>query len=102
VFFVANVSYHRALTDCPSVHKHRPESKEHIVGERNKTILVTGPTGQQGGSTARHLLSKGWSVRGLTQNPGNPAAQTLAEGSKERPGRPIFHLEAWPSLRVMV
>ncbi|MDX1524311.1 MAG: NmrA/HSCARG family protein [Anaerolineae bacterium] len=44
----------------------------------NKLILVTGATGQQGGATARHLLNKGWAVRGLTRNPNSPAAQALA------------------------
>lgn len=49
------------------------------MNKDNKTILVTGATGQQGGATARHLLNRGWSVRGLTRNPGSPAAQALAE-----------------------
>ena len=49
----------------------------------NKIILVTGATGQQGGATARHLLKKGWSVRGLTRNPDSAAAQALAKAGAE-------------------
>jgi uncharacterized protein YbjT (DUF2867 family) len=43
----------------------------------NKTILVLGATGRQGGATARHLLSAGWRVRALVRNPNSMAAQTL-------------------------
>lgn len=42
-----------------------------------KMALVTGVTGQQGGAVARHLLAKGWKVRGLTRDPSKPAAQAL-------------------------
>ena len=35
-----------------------------------KTILVTGATGQQGGSLARLLLERGQRVRALTRNAG--------------------------------
>ena len=35
----------------------------------NETILVTGATGQQGGSAARSLLRQGQKVRALTRNP---------------------------------
>jgi uncharacterized protein YbjT (DUF2867 family) len=44
------------------------------MSNHNKIILVTGATGQQGGATARQLLSKGWSVRGLTRNPDGAAS----------------------------
>ncbi|MCT9929907.1 NmrA/HSCARG family protein [Planotetraspora sp. A-T 1434] len=43
-----------------------------------KTVLVTGATGQQGGTTARHLLADGWRVRALVRDPASPAAQELA------------------------
>jgi uncharacterized protein YbjT (DUF2867 family) len=49
----------------------------------NRTILVTGATGQQGGATARHLLAKGWQVRALTRDPNKPAAQALAQAGAE-------------------
>jgi uncharacterized protein YbjT (DUF2867 family) len=43
-----------------------------------KTVLVTGATGQQGGSVARHLLRSGkYQVRCLTRNPNNDKAKAL-------------------------
>jgi uncharacterized protein YbjT (DUF2867 family) len=44
-----------------------------------KTILVTGATGRQGGAAARHLLKDGWSVRALTRNPDTEKAKALKE-----------------------
>lgn len=44
-----------------------------------KTILVTGATGQQGGAVARELLAHGHSVKAMTRNPGNEKAQALAK-----------------------
>jgi len=41
-------------------------------------ILVTGATGQQGGATARELLSAGHKVRAMTRNPDSDAARALA------------------------
>jgi len=43
----------------------------------DKTVLVTGATGRQGGAVVRHLLSKGWKLRALTRNPGTHPAQEL-------------------------
>jgi uncharacterized protein YbjT (DUF2867 family) len=43
-----------------------------------KVILVTGPTGRQGGAVVRHMRPKGWKLRALTRNPGSPGAQDLA------------------------
>src|SRR5678816_4405655 len=40
-------------------------------------ILVTGATGQQGGSVARELLAKGRRVRAMTRKPDSAAAQEL-------------------------
>ncbi|MET9879121.1 NmrA/HSCARG family protein [Actinacidiphila glaucinigra] len=42
------------------------------------TVLVTGATGQQGGTTARHLLVDGWHVRAIVRDPATPAARDLA------------------------
>ena len=53
------------------------------MNNNSKIILVTGVTGQQGGATARHLLGKGWAVRGLTRNANSPAAQALAQSGVE-------------------
>jgi uncharacterized protein YbjT (DUF2867 family) len=41
-------------------------------------VLVTGATGKQGGSAARHLAKNGHRVRALTRNVTAPAAQALA------------------------
>jgi uncharacterized protein YbjT (DUF2867 family) len=41
-------------------------------------ILVTGCTGNQGGTLARALLKKGHTVHGLTRNPGSEKARDLA------------------------
>lgn len=45
----------------------------------NKTILVTGATGQQGGAVSRHLLKQGWAVRAFVRDTNKPNAQALAE-----------------------
>lgn len=50
---------------------------------KNKKILVTGATGQQGGAVVRHLLADGWSVRALTRNINKPAAEALATAGVE-------------------
>jgi len=42
---------------------------------RKRTVLVTGVTGKQGGAAARHLLDRGFSVRGLTRDNSKPAAR---------------------------
>lgn len=47
--------------------------------DNDKTVLVTGATGQTGGAVARHLLARNWSVRALTRNPESPAALAIAE-----------------------
>jgi uncharacterized protein YbjT (DUF2867 family) len=44
---------------------------------RQRTYLVTGATGKQGGALARQLLSRGHRVRIYTRNPGSPAARLL-------------------------
>jgi uncharacterized protein YbjT (DUF2867 family) len=41
-------------------------------------VAVTGATGQQGGATARHLISRGWHVRALTRDPTSEAACALS------------------------
>ena len=44
----------------------------------DRTVLVTGATGRQGGAVVRHMLPKGWKLRALTRNTSNHAAQELA------------------------
>jgi uncharacterized protein YbjT (DUF2867 family) len=53
----------------------------------NRTIAVTGATGQQGGAVARKLLAEGWKLRALTRDVNKPAAQELkALGAEIVPG----------------
>lgn len=43
-----------------------------------RTVVVTGATGRQGGAVARQLMSDGWSVRCVTRSPDAAKAQELA------------------------
>ncbi|MFD5557184.1 NmrA/HSCARG family protein [Streptomyces sp. NPDC127068] len=43
----------------------------------DKTVLVTGATGGQGGAVARRLLDEGWRVRALVRDPDRPEAEQL-------------------------
>jgi len=45
----------------------------------NRTILVTGATGKQGGAVARELLARGYPVRAMTRKPESQEARALAE-----------------------
>jgi uncharacterized protein YbjT (DUF2867 family) len=51
-----------------------------MSGNSDKTILVTGITGHQGGAVAQRLQGDGWRVRGLTRDP---------ESDKARPFRDL-------------
>src|SRR6516225_7567904 len=53
------------------------------MGDGDKTILVTGATGRQGGAAIRHLLLNGWKLRALTRNPNGYAAKQLSERGVE-------------------
>ncbi len=50
---------------------------------QEKTVLVTGATGNQGGATARHLLARGWRVRALVRDGRAPVAGALAAAGAE-------------------
>jgi uncharacterized protein YbjT (DUF2867 family) len=54
-----------------------------ISDTHDKTVLVTGATGNQGGATARHLLAAGWRVRALVRDDTTPAAAELAAAGAE-------------------
>jgi uncharacterized protein YbjT (DUF2867 family) len=43
----------------------------------DKTVLITGATGRQGGAVIRQMLPKGWKLRALTRNPGSAAGRAL-------------------------
>jgi uncharacterized protein YbjT (DUF2867 family) len=45
----------------------------------DKTILVTGVTGQQGGAVARRLRTDGWRVRGLSRDPSSDKAAPVRD-----------------------
>jgi uncharacterized protein YbjT (DUF2867 family) len=49
----------------------------------DKTVLVTGATGRQGGAVVRHMLAKGWRLRALTRNTSSHSAQELARKGVE-------------------
>jgi uncharacterized protein YbjT (DUF2867 family) len=49
----------------------------------DKTVLVTGATGRQGGAVVRHMLAKGWRLRALTRNTSSHSAQELARNGVE-------------------
>jgi uncharacterized protein YbjT (DUF2867 family) len=54
------------------------------VENSNRTILVTGATGNQGGTVARHLLESGkFKVRGMVRDQNKPAAQALKQAGAE-------------------
>jgi uncharacterized protein YbjT (DUF2867 family) len=48
------------------------------MSHHERTIVVTGATGKQGGAVVRHLLRDGWKVRAITRRPESEAAQALA------------------------
>jgi len=43
-----------------------------------RTVLITGATGKQGGATARALAGKGFALRAMTRNPESDAAKAVA------------------------
>ncbi len=49
-----------------------------VSGRADRTILVGGATGNQGGAVLRQLLAAGWQVRALSRTPSSPKAQALA------------------------
>ncbi len=49
----------------------------------NKTIVVTGATGHQGGAVVRHLRERKFAVRALTRDPDKPEARRLSAPGTE-------------------
>jgi uncharacterized protein YbjT (DUF2867 family) len=49
----------------------------------DKTVLITGATGQQGGAVIRHMLATGWNLRALTRNSSSDTALSLARQGVE-------------------
>lgn len=55
-----------------------------MENSNQKTILVIGATGHQGGAVARHLLQrKNFSVLAFVQDPNSPAAEALKQAGAE-------------------
>jgi uncharacterized protein YbjT (DUF2867 family) len=48
-------------------------------GNEGRVILVSGATGQQGGTVARNLLERGFAVRAITRDPEKAEARALAD-----------------------
>ena len=46
--------------------------------DSDKTVLVTGATGRQGGAVIRHMLPKAWRLRALTRKADDSMVQSLA------------------------
>jgi uncharacterized protein YbjT (DUF2867 family) len=65
--------------------QHRRPLRVIYMDKSTRTILVTGATGKQGGSVARHLHNRGWKLRALTRDKSNPAVREL-----ERMGIEIY------------
>ncbi len=53
------------------------------MANNNRTVLVTGATGKQGGSVVRHMLGRGWDLRALTRDPSTRPAKALADQGVE-------------------
>src|SRR6516164_7279199 len=53
------------------------------MSHADKTILVSGATGRQGGARLKYLLRDGWRIRALTRNPQGRAAQELSNSGVE-------------------
>jgi uncharacterized protein YbjT (DUF2867 family) len=53
------------------------------MNHADKTILVSGATGRQGGALLKYLLRDGWRIRALTRNPRGGTAQELSKSGVE-------------------
>ena len=57
-----------------------PKSRSHEMANE-KTVLITGATGKQGGATARALAGKGFALRAMTRHPESDAAKAIASAT---------------------
>src|SRR5258705_7729556 len=53
------------------------------MSHADKTILVSGATGRQGGALLKYLLGDGWRIRALTRNPRGRTGQELSNSGVE-------------------
>ncbi|MHB8876778.1 MAG: NmrA/HSCARG family protein, partial [Myxococcaceae bacterium] len=49
-----------------------------MASSEQRTVLITGVTGKQGGAVARHLAGKGFRLTGMTRKPQGEAARAVA------------------------
>lgn len=73
------------MSDSPAVGVPQADDPRPGVGapqaddpDPSQWVLVFGATGRQGGSTARYLLQRGWTVHAFVRDPDKPAARDLA------------------------
>src|SRR5215831_3535028 len=59
------------------------EKRHEYMASNNRTVLVTGATGKQGGSVVRHMLGKGWDLKALTRDAKSKAAKALLDKGVE-------------------
>ena len=52
-----------------------------------RTVLITGATGKQGGATVRALAGKGFELRAMTRKPESDAAKAARDRRRDRAGR---------------
>ena len=65
------------------------KSRGVAVMANERTVLITGATGKQGGATVRAVAGKGFTLRAMTRHPESDAAKAVAVGDRcrDRPWR---------------
>jgi uncharacterized protein YbjT (DUF2867 family) len=53
------------------------DRQEAVVPQQNRTILITGATGKQGGALINELAGADWTLRAMTRHPNGDAAEKL-------------------------
>jgi len=61
----------------PPVYAPNTQGKTFMASNKDRTILVSGATGQQGGAVLRHLRERHFPVRALTRDANSPKARAL-------------------------
>jgi uncharacterized protein YbjT (DUF2867 family) len=59
------------------------------MANNNRTVLVTGATGKQGGSVVRHMLGRGWDLRALTRDPSTSYPSDRYESTRARAAKAL-------------
>ena len=53
-----------------------------MANNSQRTILITGATGQQGGAAYRHLSKRGFKLRALVRDPNSDNARGLRDAGE--------------------